>query len=103
MVAVPRIRRIVHVETNQQPSLPFVLCPNATDRMGRQDILAGDDEEHAVLLHNFVLHLIMLKEGNSGANRRPPGRTGQRTEVTRTLRRLFHSGWAHLVTHTPHE
>eukprot|EP00903_Cladosiphon_okamuranus_P014903 g13800.t1 len=45
------------------------------------DILAGDDEEHAILLHNYILHLIMLKEGISGANRRPPGRTGLRTEV----------------------
>ena len=33
------------------------------------------------MLHNYILHLIMAKEGNLGANRRPPGRTGQRTEV----------------------
>ncbi|CAM9501087.1 unnamed protein product [Ectocarpus fasciculatus] len=45
------------------------------------DILAGDDEEHAILLHNYILHLIMVKEGVSGGNRRPPGRTGLRTEV----------------------
>ncbi|CAM9149740.1 unnamed protein product, partial [Hapterophycus canaliculatus] len=45
------------------------------------DILAGDDEEHAILLHNYILHLIMAKEEISGANRRPPGRSGLRTEV----------------------
>lgn len=47
----------------------------------RQDILAGDDEEHAILLHNYILQLIMLKEGTAGANRRPPDRSGLRTEV----------------------
>ncbi|CAM9591141.1 unnamed protein product, partial [Pylaiella littoralis] len=45
------------------------------------EILAGDDEEHAIMLHNYILHLIMAKEGITGANRRPPGRTGLRTEV----------------------
>ncbi|CAM9133752.1 unnamed protein product [Ectocarpus sp. 12 AP-2014] len=45
------------------------------------DILAGDHEEHAILLHNYILHLIMVREGISGSNRRPPGRTGLRTEV----------------------
>lgn len=63
----------------------------------RQDILAGDDEEHAILLHNFILHLIMLKEGNAGANRRPPGRTGLRTEVGGTL--YIASGGEKMDTH----
>lgn len=49
--------------------------------MSVQDILAGDHEEHAILLHNFILHLIMVKEQNSGVNRRSIFRTGQRTEV----------------------
>lgn len=52
--------------------------------MDLQEILAGDDEEHAIMLHNYILHLIMAKEGITGANRRPPGRTGLRTEVKST-------------------
>ena len=60
---------------------PHCLQMYEKPRIHCQDILAGDDEEHAILLHNYILHLIMVKEGISGANRRPPGRSGLRTEV----------------------
>lgn len=63
---------------------PIRLFPQPSLLVALKDILAGDDEEHAILLHNFILYLIMGKEGIAGASRRRPDRTGQRTEVRRT-------------------
>ncbi|CAM9934128.1 unnamed protein product, partial [Discosporangium mesarthrocarpum] len=56
------------------------------------DILAGDDEEHAVLLHNYILCIIMKHEGYTGLSRRPIERTGRRTEVYIVIGRAMPEG-----------
>lgn len=76
------LRTLICAKFSAASTFPFP--PRFTQTVLRtytQDVLAGDHEEHAILLHNFILHLIMIKERNVGANCRPLNRTCQRTEA----------------------